>query len=187
MNRTKQLTFVLLVCLVLVLAYQLIDLNRLNQDKSLLNEKIAASNSTLGLLSGPASDNSSRLAEVSSEYQSVLQGVSQKPIPTQVMKTLLDLTDRFNFEVNPISTEQWSKRSIGGAVYQVLPVNLSLNGNLTDFIGFIWELEDNKQHPNLEIESTRIVKNDFDNWTSGSYDANLQIRILVIERLTSTE
>jgi Tfp pilus assembly protein PilO len=187
MNRTKQLTFALLVCLVLVLAYQLIDLNRLNQNRSVLNERIAAGTSTLGLLSGLSSDNSSRLAEVYAEYQSVLQGVSQKSVPTQVIKMLLELTDRFKFEVNPITTEQWSKRSIGKAIYQVLPVNLSLNGNLTDIIGFIQDLEDENRYPNLEIESTRIVTHDSDNLTSSSYDTNLQIRILVIERLTTSE
>lgn len=187
MKRTKQLSIALLVCLVLVLAYQLIDLNRLNQNRTALKDRIAASTGTLALLSAPSADNSSRLAEVNAAYQSALNGVSQKVVTTQVIQMLLDITDRYAFQVNPITTEQWSKRNVGSTVYQVLPVNFSLNGNLNDIISFTRELENSTQYPNLEIESTRIVPNNVDNLSAGAYDTNMQIRILVFERLTTTE
>jgi Tfp pilus assembly protein PilO len=187
MSRTRLLTIALIVCLVLVLAYLVTDLNKLNKKQSVLQQQIGASTGTLGLMPTPTTGDDARLAEVETAYQKALNGVSLKVAPTDVIKALLDLTDHYNFRVNPITTEQWAKHSIGTAIYRILPINFSLEGNLADITQFLRALEDENKYPSLEIENTQIGPIAGQSAEGSQYDTTLQIRISIIERITAGE
>jgi hypothetical protein len=187
MSRTRILTVALVACLALVLVYLVIDLNRQNQKQSAWKEQIGASTSTLGMLHTPSVGIETRLAAAQATYQTALNGVSLKIAPTGVIKALLELTDSYKFKVNPITTEPRTRRSIGTAMYEILPINLSLDGHLTDVRLFLKSLEDETKFPSLEIENTRIEPLSRQSVDSSLYDTTLQIRISIIERILTNE
>jgi hypothetical protein len=187
MSRKRLLTSGLIVCLVLVLAYLAVDLNKLHVKQVALREQIGASTSTLTLLPTPAMGADLRLTQAQTAYQSALAGVSIKAAPTEIIRSLLVLTDNYHFKVNPITTEQWAKRSIGTVTYRILPINLSLEGNLADILLFIQDLENEDKFPSLEIENTEIAPLTDLSGGSSQYDTALKIRLSVMERLTTSE
>jgi hypothetical protein len=186
-SRTKQLTIALVVCLVLALIYLVNDIGSLNRKKVDLNAQISASSGILGVLARPATDTAARLTQAEKLYQTVITGVSSKVVPTEVIKTLLDLSDQFGFRVNPIMTEQWSTRRINNTNYRALPVNLSLDGQSGDLVKFIQLLENEDQFPYLVIENTQVMPINPASIDNHTFDSTLQIKITIIERNLNVE
>jgi hypothetical protein len=187
MSRTRLLTLGLIACLVLALVYLASDISRQDKKQSALRDQISASTGTLKILPTPPAGAEARLTEARATYDTAWAGVSVKAAPTEVIKALLDLAEQSNFRVNPITTEQWSKRGVGNAVYRVLPISFSLDGKQNDIVKFIQALENEEKYPYLEIENVQLIPIKGLNTDNDLYDTTLKIRISIIERITAND
>jgi hypothetical protein len=123
-----------------------------------LVSQIDTGNQTLALLPTPPTGLKVQLEEVKLANQVAVQSVSEGDIDsTKVINDILKSADQYNLTANPVTTDQWAKKSIGDSTYQILPIVLTITGKLSDLILFIGYLENRELFPYLAIEDLTVT------------------------------
>jgi hypothetical protein len=158
--RTKLLFLILVLCLILVLVYLMVDYLREQRAKSTLIDQINNTTNTLMLMAAPPQDLQKLLEQAKADNQSSRSFVSGNDLDvTEVINSLLNTAAECNLQVNPVSTDQWIKRSIGSGTYNMLPLELTITGVQSDFIRFLGDLENPQMFPDLVVEGMTVTRN----------------------------
>jgi hypothetical protein len=156
--RSKLLFIILSLCLALVLVYLVMSYFNQQRTQNRLSEQISTTTQTLAMIAEPARDLKQRLDQAKVENQAAQQSVSVSNMDTTgVLNLLLKTADERNLTVDPLSTEQWEKNSIGAGTYRMLPIELIINGKQADFILFIADLENRQIFPSLAIQDMTVT------------------------------
>jgi hypothetical protein len=156
--RTKLLFVILVICLTLVIVYLLTDYLRAQGAKNSLINQVDNTTGTLMLMAAPPEDLPVLLEQARAENQSARLFVSGNDLDvTKVIDSLLNTAAECNLKVNPVSTEQWIKRSIRSGTYDMLPIELTVAGGQADFVRFLADLENRQLFPSLVIEEIEIT------------------------------
>jgi hypothetical protein len=163
LSRSKLLPMVLSLCLVLVMLYLTVDYFKGQQAKNRQVTEINTATQTLQVLPDPAQNLAERLGQAKADNQAAKQSLSGQDIDsTAVIALLLKTADDRHLKVDPISSEQWSKKSFGTSIYRMLPIELTISGSPADFYFFIADLENQQLFPSLVIEELSITRSNPD-------------------------
>jgi hypothetical protein len=157
MARSRLLLIVLVVCLVIVVIYTTNDYFKQNAQQKSLQQQIDTANQTLALLPQPVQDLPQKLTDAQAAYQSISTPLTANPDPNLLIKKLFLVSDQLHLEVNPVSTDQWVQRTIGGSTYWVMPLYLDIVGPFPDLLAFLTRLQDKSEFPALQIEKSEMI------------------------------
>jgi hypothetical protein len=159
LSHSRLLLMILSLCLVLVLVYLMAGYFKEQGSKRALITQIDTATRTLLVLPDPAPNLSERLEQAKADNLAAKHGAyGNGPDTTEIIVLLLKTADDCHLQVDPISSEQWSKKSIGSGTYRMLPIELVLSGNQEDFYLFIAELENRQLFPTLAIEEMSVTR-----------------------------
>ena len=169
MSNSKTLTIALVICLVAVYTYLLNDYLTQEKAQTAVTNQANDSARALALLARPSESLDKRLAEMKLSNQLAVQSVTlSKNGTTEIIDSILQAADDCNLKVDPVTTNQWQKKSVGTSSYRLLPIVLIIKGNISDLTMFIQKLDNRSLFPSLAIENLSI------NWNSQT-DANTAI------------
>lgn len=157
MSSRQLLIRVLIVCLLIGYIYFITDYLRQSRLQDELANQINDKAQALTLVPKPASDLQERLARA--EQASLLTRQSMAPANvniTQTIDNILKLADKNNLKLTPLSTEQWAKKKAEETTYNVLQMELKIEGDFSDLVTFVQQLEDGKSFPSLAVERVDI-------------------------------
>jgi hypothetical protein len=150
---------VLIVCLIGALAYLGVGYYWQNKRQASLIDQIETGRTINSLLPTPAADLQAQLVQVQSASAAVTTAAAGSLNSTEIIDSLLTLADACHLKVSPVSTQAWTSRAIGAGVYNILPVQLTLQGRQSDLVNFIGRVEDTAKYPSLAVENLVMAEN----------------------------
>jgi Tfp pilus assembly protein PilO len=161
LSGSKLLITILVVCLIVVFGYQMIDYFKQQREQVAIFNQTRISNQTLALLTKPPQDLNQRLVESKLANQIAEKSVTIDKInSTDVIDSILRTADICGLKVTPLTTNQWLKKSLAGSTYRMLPIEVNVEGKLSDLTTFIARLEDRNSFPSLVIQDLSISGNE---------------------------
>jgi len=167
-----------------------IDYLKQKKAQDALTGQIKTASQTLSLVERPVENLSAHLSEIEQEYQTASLALSTSEVnATDIVRAVYQAADELKLKAGPFSTGPWSKKTIEGAVYRVMPVNLKIDGGWSAFSLFLKQLENDKLFPCLAIESLSITDGNGIIKTEATPENNLNIsaemNIIIFSRLES--
>ncbi len=142
MSRTRALTRVLAVCIVVLFVYLGVDLVKQQRQHKLLNQRTADAFSALAVLRKPAPDLQERLENARLLNENARQSIlPAETNTTEAVDAVLRAADANSVKALPLSTSPWSESNAGGKTYMVFRLSLNIEGTLTDLVGFLRQVE----------------------------------------------
>lgn len=158
MSSRRVLIVILAGCLLVVCLYLGMEFLRQNKTQNELTGQIMTASQALNLVQAPDANLSARLSEVEQEYRTALQLVSVSEVnSTQIIQAVFQAADEFQLKADPLSAVGWSKKTIEGSFYRVMPVSLKIEGSRSTFFAFLKRLENRDSFPYLAIESLSMT------------------------------
>jgi Tfp pilus assembly protein PilO len=158
--RNIKLLPVLIICLIGALAYLGIGYYWQSKRQASLVDQIETGRNINGLLPTPAAGLQEQLAQLQ-QADDVINpsAISGSVDTTDIISRLLNLADNCCLKANPVVTQSWLKKTTQTGVYSILPVQLTIQGQQTDLVKFIRQVEDTGKFPSLAIESLVLKEN----------------------------
>jgi hypothetical protein len=150
---------ILVGCLLVVCLYLGMDFFRQNKRQNEITGQIKIASQALKLVQTPDASLSLQLSEVEQAYRTALQSVSVSEVnSTRIIQAVFQAADEFNLKADPLSAVAWSKKTIQGSTYRVMPASLKIEGPRTAFLSFLKRLENRDSFPFLAIESLSMTE-----------------------------
>ncbi len=141
MERPRTLSIFLVIVLAAGLIYLGTGYLKARQQQRELAAKLDDSARTLALIPVPQPDLLRQLADAK-QANDLARGIwAEKVDTTQVIKSLLSAADEAGVKAIPLTTDEWSTKTIGNSDYRILSIKVSVAGslaNLTDLINRLY-------------------------------------------------
>jgi hypothetical protein len=189
LSSRRVLIVILVGCLLVVCLYLGMEFFRQNKTQNELTSQIKIASQALNLVQTPDANLSAQLIAVEREFRTALQSVSVSEVnSTQIIQAVFNAADEFQLKANPLSSVAWSKKSIEGSLYRVMPVSLKIEGSRTAFLSFLKRLENRDSFPCVAVESLSMTEDSgLNNQISAPTTAlvTAEINIVIFQRLDS--
>jgi hypothetical protein len=155
--RSNLLVTCLVLGLIIVFTFMLTDYFKQHRLQANLNSQIEGKKQEISSTPSPSADLDKQLEKVKSENQAIKQSLSAKSADsTEIIAALLDAAASCDVKSNNLSTDKWSDKNIGDTTFRLMPVNISLQGSLSDILNLVEKIEDKSAFPSLVIENLSI-------------------------------
>lgn len=176
MDRPRVLSTLLVVVLVAGLIYLGTDYLRARQQKAELAARLDDRARTLALIPVPPSNLLQQLADAK-QASSAARGIWPDRIDTtQIIKRLLAAADAAGVKAIPLTTDEWSTKTIGDSNYRVLSIEVSVEGSLSSLTAFLGRLY-GSEFAALGIETVTLTLNEARAPVSGSAGSSVYGKI----------
>lgn len=161
MSGAKLLILILVLCLIIAFAYQGADYFKQQKEQANIIGQMNTSVQTLAMQAKPPQDLNKRLEEAKLANQISVQFVTGNTVnSTEIINNVLQTADTCDLKTSPLTTNQWLKKSVGGSTYRMLPIEMNIDGKLSDLTFFMEKLSDKNFFPSLAIEDLSITGNE---------------------------
>ena len=142
----KNRLLIALIIIILIVAYAYFGMGYMNQrqEQETLTLKIAETTQSFAELPEPPRDLEQRLAAAQSDLATKQNAFPSQISSTEVTSSILKLADDCEVKAIPLETQPWSIESVGEHDYQVLRLELAIEGSFLYLSRFIRELENGK-------------------------------------------
>jgi hypothetical protein len=135
-----------ILIIILIVAYTYFGMGYLTQrqEQEALTQQIAEATQSFAKLPEPPQDLEQRLAAAQENLTAKQNAFPSKISSTEVTSNILKLANDCEVKAVPLETQPWSIEKIGEHDYQVLRLELAVEGSFLYLSQFIRELEDGK-------------------------------------------
>ena len=142
----KNRLLITLIIIILIVAYAYFGMGYMKQlqEQEALTLKIAETTQSFAELPEPPQNLEQRLAAAQTDLAAKQSAFPTKISSTEVTSNILKLADNYEVKAVPLETQPWSIEKIGEHDYQVLRLELAVEGSFLHLSRFIRELEDAK-------------------------------------------
>jgi hypothetical protein len=156
-SRTRVLTLLLAVCLIIAYAYTGYTYSQERQKQRTISEQINNVSGALALVPRPAPDLQQRLAEARKLSTRTGEAVFPGSInTTNYINHILSLADESQMKVTLLTTDPWEERKVDERTFRIFRISLQIEGapeSLTDFIS-----QAEEEMPSLVVDSLNVER-----------------------------
>lgn len=155
--RRKLLTAILIITLLVV--YYLFGTDYINQrrENAALTSQITEATEALAQMPEPPRNLEQRLEAAQARLDAEQSVFPSNLHSTEVVNTILELSDDCGIRAIPLVTQSWSMEVVGEHSYSVLRLTVAAEGNFTQLVSFVSRLE-NGEYETLVVENLSIAR-----------------------------
>lgn len=146
---------VIALLVVVLIVYMLIDYMNQQKAQSTLHRQIAETGSALELIPEPESGLSEKLDELKAE-SAARHAASGRRSSTEMIRSVLGIAGECGVKTGNLKTSQWSEKTFDDKQFSVMPVEISLEGELSGLITLLQILEDGQEFNQLAVTGLNI-------------------------------
>jgi hypothetical protein len=171
--KTQTILMAVAACLAVVFGYVLFEYVRQDSIQKHLGTQIVQSRRTLSELPAPNSSLTQIYEESDKTNQAVKQSLTkQNGSITDVIDRLLQNADQAQVTVKPIICGDRQEKTIGNKVYDIVPLELTVSGNLSNVLAFVKMVENSELNPsvivtNLSLSEKKVSEVNDENLITG--------------------
>jgi hypothetical protein len=150
--RTRLITAAITVSLAVLFSYLLMDYVNQSNTQKRLNSQILQSEQTLSTLPSFNSGLTNRLKEIQQSNQALKDCLAGKgDSMTDLIDRLLQNAEETHIQITPLTSGDYSEKTIGQAKYRLQPLDLTISGKLPDILLFMEKVENPSLYPSLIV------------------------------------
>ena len=157
MVKGKLLIAILIIMLLVVYAYFGMGYVRERKEHEALTSQITDVSQTLAQIPAPPQDLEQRLETVRASLVAEQSAFPSKMNSTEIVATILRLTDDCGVKAIPLITQPWSIESVGEHGYHVLRLDVAVEGSFSQLVSFLSKLE-NGEFKTLIVEDLSVTR-----------------------------
>lgn len=157
MSGKRFLATLLVICLLVAYFYLISDYLKQSRLQAAFNRQISDASRTMSLIPEPAVNQKERLKEAEQANTAIKESLAPGKVDvTQIVGDIFTLADRYRLKLTPLATEDWSSRKVADNTFEVLPVEIRVEGAFSDLLLFMADIEDKNVFPHLGLTKMTI-------------------------------
>ncbi len=157
MSSKRLLTTLLIICLLVAFFYLASGYFKQGRLQSALTSQINDANRTLSLIPKSETDLEKGLAEVKQANTAVKQSMaSGKVNVTQIVDSIYTIADQYQLQLTPLSTQAWTPKKVADNTFNVLTMELRVEGGFSDLLAFTGKLENKNTFPYMGLDKMTV-------------------------------